>query len=79
MLYRNGPSDAVYAFNKTIDLYVELQNSKLDETNQLIFVLLASIFLIISVFTLFIVVPIFINLNRIRKKFWMEMVEMIKR
>ncbi|MEE4248138.1 MAG: hypothetical protein V2I33_22325 [Kangiellaceae bacterium] len=77
-LYRNGPSDAVYAFNKTIDYYVEVMNTKLDETNGLIFILLVSILAAITAFMLFIAVPIFLNLNRMRKVYWSEMIALIK-
>ena len=76
-LYRNGASDALLAFNHTINVYTDELDQVLSENQSLIISILASIFSIICFFSGVIVVPIFIRINRQRKFLWNELSTLI--
>lgn len=76
-LYRNGGSDALTAFNTTINVYTDEFNKNLAYNQSMIITILAIIFAIICCFSGALVVPIFVKLNWARKQLWIDISKMI--
>jgi hypothetical protein len=69
-LYRNGAAEALYYFNITIDLYTEDLHVFMDEKAQLVLALILAISGVIAMFFLFVVIPMFVRLNNLRREYW---------
>jgi ABC-type bacteriocin/lantibiotic exporter with double-glycine peptidase domain len=77
-LYRNGVSDALYAFNKTSEVFVDDIQRDIDAYQVFVLSLACSLFGIVVCFVVFIAIPIFLRVNSLRKKTWEQMMSQIK-
>jgi hypothetical protein len=72
-LYKNGAAESLDAFNDTLYIYTAELHTSLGEKEALVLALLISMFAVITMFFVFIALPMFIRLNSIRKTYWMEL------
>jgi hypothetical protein len=77
-LYRNGVTEALDSFNKTVQIYSDEQVTRIYQEKSLLFVLILSMFVIITVFLILISFVIFLSLNKFRRKFWNDMFDRVQ-